>query len=254
MAEMSGVRVLERGIAVLSLLAGAEEPLGVSEIGRQTELSKATAFRLLATLVEHDLVIKDPKGNYQIGPKVLFWAGGFNKHSSLIHISKPYIEELNRRTSETVHLFSYDNRAAYYIHRIESPQKVRLSAEIGVNPVLYSTAAGRAILSCLPEEELRDYLERTVLERRTPYTCADPESLREIVRIARERCFSEENQENEEGIRCVGAAIRNSEGYPVGAVSVTAPEYRLPDERAREFGLLIQGVARQISRHFGFRG
>ena len=52
MAEMSGVRVLERGIAVLSLLAGAEEPLGVSEIGRQTELSKATACnaRLLSSI------------------------------------------------------------------------------------------------------------------------------------------------------------------------------------------------------------
>lgn len=102
MAEMSGVRVLERGIAVLSLLAGAE-----GTPGGFRDRSADGAFQ------GHGVSPPGHPGGARPGhqgsqgelpdrPEGALLGGGFNKHSSLIHISKPYIEELNRRTSETV--------------------------------------------------------------------------------------------------------------------------------------------------------
>jgi len=252
MGEASGVRVLERAILILSTLASAQEPIGLSGLSRVTGLSKATAFRILSTLGDHGLVIKDAGGCYQTGPSVLAWASSFRKKSALIEIARPYLETINREVFETVHLFSYEKGKAYYIDKLESPQPVRLQAVVGGNPALYSTAAGRAILSRLPEREYEEYLAATQLSARTPHTCTDNALFRGIIENTRGRGFAEEDQQNEEGIRCVGAAIVREDGYPIGAISITAPRYRFCDEMAERFGPKVRDAAAEISKRFGY--
>ena len=82
---------------------------------------------------------------------------------------------------------------------------------------------------------------------------ADQGTLRKIVDDVRRNGWAEENQENEEGIRCVGAAVRSLDGTPAGAVSITAPAYRLGDDRAKTLGDRVRTVAEGISRELGFR-
>lgn len=249
---MNGIRVLERTISILSFLASSQEAVGLSEISRATELSKATSFRILATLVEHDLVIKDAKGTYQTGPGVLVWASSFKRKSALIEIARPFLEEINQAVSETIHLFLFEKGKAFYIDKLESPQPVRLQAVVGGNPVLYSTSAGRAILASLPPSEFDAYLASVPLVPRTPHTCTDPSAFREIIEKTRGRGFAEEDQQNEEGIRCVGSAILKDGGYPIGAISITAPRYRFLDEMVETFGGKVRDAALKISKHFGY--
>ena len=252
MREMNGVRVLERAISILSRLSSGEQPMGLSELSRATDLSKATAFRILSTLVDRDLVVKDARGSYQIGPGVLAWASGFRRQSALIEIARPILEKINREVCETVHLFSFEKGRAFYVDKVESTQPVRLQAVVGGSPVLYSTSAGRAILACLPGEEFEAYLAATPLVPRTPHTCVDETAFSALIEEARKRGYAEEDQQNEEGIRCVGAAILRDDGYPIGALSITAPRYRFLDEMVEPFGLKVRDAAVQISQRFGY--
>jgi DNA-binding IclR family transcriptional regulator len=251
MSETESIRVLDRAFAVLGVLAESGEAMGISEIARRTELSKATVFRLLATLCASNVALKDRNGLYQMGPAVLYWANSFRKQSGLVELSRPSLKTLWLETSETIHLFTFDRGQAYYLDKLESPHPVRMQSRIGSSLLLYCTAAGRAILSRLPDEEREAYFRGAELLPRTERTETDPARLRERIAVARERGFAEENQENEEGIRCVGAAILDSREYPIGAVSVSAPAYRFGDELLEGYGDRVARATREISARFG---
>ena len=80
----------------------------------------------------------------------------------------------------------------------------------------------------------------------------EPELVAELEQIGREQGFCEEKEENEEGIRCVGAAILDLRGYPVGAVSVSSPSYRFSDEQSRSIGVFVRDTALAVSRGLGY--
>jgi DNA-binding IclR family transcriptional regulator len=254
MPETENTRVLDRALLILDILAETEEPLGTTDIARRSTLSKATAFRLLSSLSAANVIIKDGKGLYQMGPAVLTWANAFRKQTGLVELSRPYLKNLWEETSETVHLFVYEKGRGYYLEKLESPHPVRMQSRIGAHLTLYCTSAGRAILSRFSEEEREEYFRETALLPRTNRTDVDPASLRNRILEAGRRGYAEENQENEEGIRCVGAAILDSRGYPAGAISVSAPAYRFGDEVLERYGRLTAETAEEISRQFGRRG
>jgi IclR family acetate operon transcriptional repressor len=248
------IRVLDRAVSVLGFMADQKRQVGITEIAEATRLSKATVHRILSTLREYSVVLKDESGRYQMGPSVLYWADAYRKHSGLVELARPHLRQLWEVARETVHLFAFEAGEAYYIDKLDSPHPVGMRSRIGAKRDLYSTSGGRAILSRLPEGDLKAYFDRTELLPRTRNTVTNRAKLEEILSACGKRGFCEEVEENEEGIRCVGAAILDLRGYPVGAVSISAPAYRFSDRDSLAMGERISATALAISRELGYRG
>lgn len=242
------VAVLEKAFQILDIIATNSEASGITEISRRLEIPKATAHRILSTLCEVNAAIRTEDGKYQIGPTTLLWADGYHFSSSLLTLAKPFLTKLRDDTSETIHLIVYERGTAQYIDRIDSPQTIVLRwSRLGSTLPLYCTSAGRAIMAALPERELSNYLESAQLVPRTVNTVTDPKRLAEMMEDIRRCGFAQENEENENNIRCIGAAILNRKGLPVGAVSVTVPAYRCSDADAERFGPMVSNTARSIA-------
>lgn len=248
------IRVLDRAVSVLGFMAEARRQVGITEIADATGLSKATVHRILSTLRDYSVVLKDDSGRYQMGPSVLFWADAYRRHAGLAEISRPWLRRLWEESNETVHLFIFEAGEAYYLDKLDSPHPVGMRSRIGAKRDLYSTSGGRAILAALPEADLDAYLDTTEMLARTVNTITDKEELKTLLSLCRKRGFCEEIEENEEGIRCVGAAILDLRGFPVGAVSISAPAYRFSDTQSRSLGERIRETALAISRELGYRG
>ena len=78
------VPALEKGLAVLELLAQASEPLSLSQISDQTDNSTSQLFRTMNCLAESGYVIKDDvSGKYTLTLKLFELA---NRHSPLEHL------------------------------------------------------------------------------------------------------------------------------------------------------------------------
>ena len=246
------IRVLDRTLAVIGFMAETRRQVGITEISCATSLSKATIHRILSTLRDHSVVLKDENGRYQMGPAVLLWADAYRRRSGLAELARPLLRALWERCRETVHLFVYENGDAFYLDKIDSPHPVGMRSRIGARRDLYSTSAGRAILAFLPDSERNAYLGRTELLAHTAMTVTDRAKLEEILAFGMEQGFFEEKEENEEGIRCVGAAILDLRGYPVGAVSVSSPSYRFSDEQSRSIGVFVRDTALAVSRGLGY--
>jgi len=108
MSEKNRVQVLQKAIAVLEDLSNRPEPVGLTEIANATKLSKTTAYRILATFVDSNILIKDPYGRYQIGPAVVKWSASYNKRSGLLEMSRDILEIMRDYSGETIHLFVFE--------------------------------------------------------------------------------------------------------------------------------------------------
>ncbi len=248
MTENGNIRVLERTFAIMDYVAQSGEKTGITAIAEATALPKATVHRILQTLVARKVMLQDESGACMMGPAVLNWTDGFRTRVALPSLAQPILRNLWKQTRETIHLTVYDGDQAYYVDKLASPHPVGMRSRIGVSLCLYSTAAGRAILASLPEEELRRYLASTSLEAKTQNTVCTEEGLLQVICQARTEGYAVENEENEIGIRCIGAAVlRGSERRPFGAVSVSVPAYRLSDDNVPAFGEAVKEAALKIS-------
>lgn len=240
---------IKKAVLLLSELTKRSGPSGVTEVARALDMPKATVHRILGILCEDNVVVKTADGRYKVGPTVLLWSSGYRYSTAVIEIAAPWLRRLRDATNETAHLCVYNNGAAQYADRLDSRQNVTLRwSRLGSELPLYCTSAGRAILSLLPQAKLEAYFNSTELLPRTAKTETSKEELKKMLERFRIQGYAEEVEENEDNIRCLGAAITDRSGCPVAAISVTAPTFRFTDEDAAKYGPMIAGFAREISR------
>lgn len=252
--ERNGVRLVDRTISILSFLAQKREGAGVAEIAAAVALSPATTYRILAALCEHKAAVRIAKGLYQMGPLTLFWGQAYDRKTGLAEVGGDIIQRVWEESRETVNLFYLEGRQLCFIKRLPSPQPISTNCRVGGLLRLYASSAGRAVLAALPDREVDAYFDAVELTPLTPRTIASRDGLWEKIREARRLGYGEENEENEPGVRCVGAAVLNADHRPVGAVSVTAPAFRMDDAAAKFLGERIAWAASAISAEMGCKG
>lgn len=211
------------------------ERAGVTELAEELDLSKGAAYNHLATLREHDLVIKED-GQYQIGLRFMNFGEHAKNRSVLFQEGQAETENIASETGEYAHLMALQNGQGIHIHRAQGEKAVGDEyyhrRQEHVDPLYYS-ASGKAALAFLEEERVDEILASRSLEPVTENTITDRyELLEELARI-REQGFALNDEEQFLGLRAVGAPIRDSNNRVLGAISISGPASRISDERFR---------------------
>jgi IclR family acetate operon transcriptional repressor len=110
---------------------------------------------------------------------------------------------------------------------------------------------GKAILAFLEKADVDAIIRQRGLRRFTAHTITTRTDILTEVQGIRERGFSIDDCEHEDGVRCVGAPIRDHNGRVVASLSISAPTQRMPDGRIPELGKRVIVVANEISRLLG---
>lgn len=249
------IQSVKRALSILGILSRHPDGLGVTEIANKLDVAKSTAFRLLFTLLEEGYVQKDPQTEqYRLGLKLLHLGNEVAKSLDLRRVAHPHLKKLVELTGETTHLAIYDKGEIVYIDKIESNATIRMYSQIGLRAPAHCTGLGKAILSCLPEEEIDRLIATKGLNKFTENTLVTKESLMKALREAREAGYTFDDEEHELGVRCAAAPIFNHEGKVVAGVSIAGPTTRLSRETVRRFAPLVKAVALDISGELGFTG
>jgi len=246
------LQLLERTIAILDFIALKAEPSSFTEIVEGTGISKPSVHRILATLGNFRILVRDEQGGYILGPRIIGWSRSCIQSHGLLSVAKPWLDRIWNEVGETLHLVSFENDQAYYLFKMESRHPLQMRSRMGDPITLHSTAAGKAILFSLPEKELHNFLSRNVLDSKTAHTITDPDVLKKQLVEFRSQGFSEEVEENEQDIRCMAAPILNNRGFPVGAVSITCPTYRCDDLKAQQMGKFLAQTLPNLSYELGY--
>jgi IclR family transcriptional regulator, KDG regulon repressor len=243
-----------KAINILEVLAiKADVGVSLSELCSLVEIPKSSTHRYLVTLQELGLAERRSNDRYYLGIKVIELAGSYLLKSDLRSESQAALDELSELTGETVHLAVPSGNEVVYIAKVESKHALSMFSHIGARLPMHCTALGKAILAFSDSDKIQAILARPLITR-TPNSLTSLEALRIELSQIRLRGYAIDNEENELGVRCVGAPIFDYTTKPIGAISVSAPRDRMDEDRCNQLGPLVQQAAQEVSKRKGFSG
>jgi DNA-binding IclR family transcriptional regulator len=247
------VQSVDRAISVMELLSRRGWS-GVTEVARELDIHKSTAYRLLTTLRDRGLVEQDAATEkYRLGFGLVLLARSASADLNILRCAEPVCEHLSELTKETVTIAVLEDDDAVVIHQSISRASALNVDWTGRHTPLHATAAGKIFLSYMPEDQLLRVLKGP-LEHFTENTIVEPASLLDHTGRIPDEGYGYTVEELEVGLNAVGTPIRRADGAVVGAVSVSGPAFRLPPDTFPEISDLCKRAAAEISRCLGFQG
>jgi DNA-binding IclR family transcriptional regulator len=242
---------LARALRILILLG--DGPASLDQLAAAVGVHKSTVLRLLRTLAEEHLVVRDANHRYYLGSRLFELSSRALDQREVRRIAAPHLASLNRRLGRTVHLAVLEEGEAVYIDKLDSHDPIRMVSRIGLRPPLHSSAVGKVLLANLPEHDRREVVSQLALAPVTPNTITDPDTLRAELDRVRRRGWADDREENEPSVNCIGAPIRAASGATVAAVSISVPNVVMTYPQLRELLPALLEVAARISRDLGWQ-
>jgi len=247
--ESYNVRAVERAMEILAAFDGEHEDRGISEIAQATGLPKATAHRIMMTLLNGGFLERAGDGErFRLGLRVVELGLGALRRLDVRRAAFPYMQQLVDRFQETCDLGIFDRGWVLYVEVVHSQHSLTIAARIGRRLPAYCTASGRVFLAFLPPEVVEPLLSAP-LAPCTEQTITSIDRLRQELEVTRQRGYALDDEEFEAGIRAVSAPVRDFDGNVIAALSMPGPANRMPPERIPEITAALVDAANAISAH-----
>jgi IclR family acetate operon transcriptional repressor len=239
----------ERTLAILELLGQHRLGLNLSEIARELELPINTVSRISTTLQQRGyLQRREDDRRFVLTHKLFDLARPQVREKSLVLCALESLKWLRDTTGETTQLLATVNHKVTLLEQCVSSQPIKVSSTIGLQVPMYSCAPGKAVLAHLPPAELDTFFAQVTLKQFTPSTLASRHALEADLLKTRKRGFATDIAEGLEGIHCVAAAILDEYRYPVAAITVMSPSFRVKRDQFEKLGHLCIQAAQSITQ------
>jgi IclR family transcriptional regulator, acetate operon repressor len=249
------VRSIERALDVLDVLGEADaEGLRLSEIARRLDTSKSTALAVLRTLAGRGFVAELGEGRgrrYRLGLTLARLGDQVLEQIDLLDVALPSLRAMTEETGWTSRVGVLDEAFAVIIGRVDGPGIIRFQSNLARLELPHCSAIGKALLSHLPEAGVRELVARTGLPARTATTITDVEQLLVELERVRKLEFAVDDEEDSEGVFCVGSSVVDHRRVCVAAISITGLKLTLPADGIDGLGDVVRRYAREISAKLG---
>jgi len=248
--ETPGAQTLRRGLSILRLLARYQLSggLGVSEIARKLELTKATTVRLTRTLMEEQFVAQDAATRrYELGPESFAVGLAAEPNYALQRIAAPALRAVALETGDFVFFSVRQGLEVICLSResgdLPYPQA---SLRVGDRHPLGLGAGGLAILAAMPRDEAEAVLKvnAPAIARRYPKMTYD--TVRKMLEETRDKGYSVIPGILAPGFWGIGVAVLRPDGQPLAAVVMNALTNRLSDARQAVIAARLQRLSREL--------
>jgi IclR family KDG regulon transcriptional repressor len=246
------VAAVERALKLLEVVADNPN-IGLTEIARLTGLTKTLAFRMATTLELHGYLLKNPiSRSYALGYKPLYLSERMQHESPLLRVAEPFLDDLSARTRENVSLIVREGLHTICIGIRQSPQPIRLYAELGRQGPLHVGGGPKLLLAYAPTE-VQDEIMSGKLDVFTPETIVDPKRLKALLKRIRDQGYNVSHGDLDSGAFSVAAPIRDHASRVIASVSVAGPQSRFNKDLEKLYVRMLVDTADDISSRLGWR-
>ena len=253
-AAPSGTQTLLRGVPSLSAMPRTSETPSATH--SSSAKPRSTTHRMLSSLVHEGYLHHVPYRGYLLGPKLLLLGAKALEQRPLVAVARPHLEGLAQQTGDTVHLGAVEGDEVLYLDKISGTKGLEMRSRVGQRMPLASTGVGKALMLGMDEARWDALYQRALATRDTqpdkPPLRPWDEYLAEM-RGYREQGVVLDLEENEVGIRCVGAPVRDISGQVVAALSVASALPYMPQDRMARLVPVVRQRAETISRELGWK-
>jgi DNA-binding IclR family transcriptional regulator len=229
--DQSSIEAVDRAARILAALAASGRESSLLEVASRSELSKPTAFRILATLISEGLVTQNAEtSNYRLGALPLDFAQAVHASLPVRHVARPFMQTIRNKVNESVVLAVRQGDFRVNVDVVEAVNAIGHTQQIGVPIPLYAGAASKVFLADLTLDELDAYLARTELVPFSPTTISEREDLLDEVARIRKDGFARSAAEFSVGSVAVACLVRGPDGHALASLHVSIPRSRATDE------------------------
>ncbi len=247
---------LVAGLAMLACFSAEHPVRGIADMAADLDLGRSTTHRYATTLVTLGYLEQGPSRKYRLSSRVSDFGLSLLDSMVVRRVAREHLKGLRAQTGRTASLGVLGGTEVAYIDRCQGSRRgqyaVDMSVGLGVRLPVHCTAAGKALLACLPAAEQLDLIVKLRLAKRGPKTLTTKTALRtELERMVAGE-IAVEDEELLAGRRAIAAVVVDGEGVAVAAVELVVPAQayargRLP----KELGPDVTATARRITAALG---
>ena len=227
---VKGAQSAFRALSLLRVISRAHpQGIGIGELAATAGLDRATAYRLVSSLVAFELVERDTARVYRLGVEAMQLGLAAMRSAPLVERLRPLMQRLARRTEDTVFLVVRSGDYGHCLHCEEGAYPVKaMVLQVGGMRVLGIGSAGMTLLSTFDDSQISALYQRHENEFRLRGS-----SLKEVRRLAHQtqrQGYADTDSLVTEGVSGVGMRFEFS-GDSHAAISVASIRDRMKADR-----------------------
>ncbi|MBN1499230.1 MAG: IclR family transcriptional regulator [Spirochaetes bacterium] len=248
------VQSLDRAFDILELLSTQQSGLSITDISRSLDLHKSTVFRLLNSLKSREYIRQNTATlKYHIGYAFIELCSLYLSNLELKTEAEPVLRNLSKKTTQTVFLATLQENQAMYIDKVEQYNSLRKYSIIGTRTPLYCSALGKSLLTGMTNTAISDLYRESEFISVTEKTVNDLPTLIKDIEKCRERQWSFDDEENEQGVKCIASPIYDYRGKVIAAVSTSWHVKSPPDIPVEQIAEYVRDAGLEISHNMGYK-
>ncbi|MCD7755097.1 MAG: IclR family transcriptional regulator [Firmicutes bacterium] len=243
-----------RAMQILNYIGDCSDGVTLQSIANQFSIPKSSAYVIVQSMLELGYIEPSPYNNkrYCLGIKAFTLGMKYANNMDWVHQCSTYLNPLADKYNKTGFVSVLNGSMIVYVGKYVAPNAVLTSCPLGSRKASYATAAGKAILAFLPQQELDQVLDSMQFEPLAERTITSKECLLPELEEIRRKGYAQARREDSNISCCCGAPVFDYTGRVIGGISLTDvyhPEY---DDDLVAADLLE--ASRKISHNLGYQG
>ncbi len=240
---------VNKAIDILELFLQKDGEFSLAELSSLSGFNKATAYRLLSTLVKRGFLRQPEKnGKYSLGMKLLDFSYAIRKNIKFVELAYLYLGRMSNALKVSAYISVLDSDSSLVIEEVAVVDTMRINSPVGKRLPLHATANGKVLLSSLSLPERQAFYRRNLLQPFTRNTIVDPERLEQEINAVRAEGFAWGDQDYKIGLFAVAAPLQNGNGATVAAAGIVVPLSQVNGETRQRMVTELKGCTAQISQ------
>ena len=241
-------------LSLIELLSEQSEPIRLQDISRLSNMNASTALRFLSALSRRGYVAQEEStGRYYLTLKLCNLTQNISSQFDLRTIALPFLRSIADEFNESCHLAVESTLSVLYIETVSSSSRTLSSPQrVGKLAPLYCTGVGKLFLTEYSSDELERLISVMQFEKFTQSTITTVPALLAELESVKKLGYAYDNEECEEGLRCIAAPVRDYTGKIVAAISVSGPTTRMTDDYILEHLPFLINATKKLSTQIGW--
>ena len=263
MPKATPLRIVDKGPAtetvdlslrLLERLASSREAIGVSDLAREFEASKATVYRHLRALVLHGFVHQDAAtARYSAGIKLFVLGERLRERFDILAVARDDLAQLRDETGQPATLTTLVEGQVVVLEVLQGNALVNFGTQPGTILDLHASAHGKVALAFGPPSLLQQCLAKP-RKAWTSHTICSPTALERAIAQVRARGWATAPNQVLEGVNGLAAPVFNHSGSYAGAVAIAGSIQYIPATPPPAQVKAVTKAAARVSQKLGWRG